>query len=113
MNELIDNIILSCHEKEGWIKLNDMPLDLTYGTTVYDKGAAVVYTLMNYLGRETFDAAMKQYTEKFANKVASSEDLRDAISEFTNIDMTNFFDTWVFNAGSPVYTVQNFTVEPN
>ncbi len=113
MNELIDNIILSCHEKEGWITLNDMPLDLTYGTTVYDKGAAVVYTLMNYLGRETFDAAMKQYTEKFANKVASSEDLRDAISEFTNIDMTNFFDTWVFTPGSPVYSVNSFSSKDN
>ena len=113
MNELIDNIILSCHEKEGWITLNDMPLDLTYGTTVYDKGAAVVYTLMNYLGRETFDAAMKQYTEKFANKVASSEDLRDAISEFTNIDMTNFFDTWVFTPGSPVYSVNSFSSKAN
>ena len=113
MNELIDNIILSCHEKEGWITLNDMPLDLTYGTTVYDKGAAVVNTLMNYLGRETFDAAMKQYTEKFANKVASSEDLRDAITEFTNVDMTNFFDTWVFTPGSPVYSVNSFSSKAN
>ena len=113
MNELIDNIILSCHEKEGWITLNDMPLDLTYGTTVYDKGAAVVYTLMNYLGRETFDAAMKQYTEKFANKVASSEDLRDAITEFTNVDMTDFFDTWVFTPGSPVYSVNSFSTKAN
>ena len=113
MNELIDNIILSCHEKEGWITLNDMPLDLTYGTTVYDKGAAVVNTLMNYLGRETFDAAMKQYTEKFANKAASSEDLRDAITEFTNVDMTDFFDTWVFTPGSPVYSVNSFSTKAN
>ncbi len=113
MNELTDNIILSCHEKEGWITLNEMPLDLTYGTTVYDKGAVVVNTLMNYLGRDTLEAAMKYYLEKHAYKTASSEDLRDAISEFTNIDMTDFFNTWVFTPGSPVYSVKSFTTKAN
>ena len=113
MNELIDNVILSAHQKEGWITLNNMSLDLTYGTTVYDKGAAVVNTMMNYLGRETFNAVMKQYIEKFAFKTASSEDLRDAVSEFSGVDMTDFFDTWVFTAGSPVYSVKSFTTKAN
>ena len=113
MNDLTNSIILSCHQKEGWITLNEMPLDLTYGTTVYDKGAVVVNTMMNYLGRETFENAMKQYLEKFAYKAASSEDLRDAISKFTNIDMTDFFDTWVFTAGSPVYSVKSFSTKAN
>ena len=113
MQSLIDDIIFSCHNSEGWIPLNDMPLDLTYGTTVYDKGAIVVYTMMNYLGRETFDEAIKYYLNKFDSKSASSEDLRDAISESTGIDMSDFFDTWIFTAGSPVYTVQHFTAEPN
>ncbi len=113
MNELIDNVILSAHQKEGFIPLNDMPLDLTYGTTVYDKGATVVNTMMNYLGRETFNTVMKQYIEKFAFKTASSEDLRDAVSEFSGVDMTDFFDTWVFTAGSPVYSVKSFTTKAN
>ena len=113
IQKLTDDIILSCHNSEGWIPLNNMPLDLTYGTTVYDKGAIVVYTMMNYLGRETFDNAIKYYLNKFDSKAASSEDLRDAISESTGIDMSDFFNTWVFNAGSPVYAVQHFTTKPN
>ena len=113
MSELIDNVIMSAHQKEGFITLNNIPLDLTYGTTVYDKGAAVVNTMMNYLGRETFDAAMKKYTDKFAFKAASSEDLRDAVSEFSGTDMTDFFDTWVFTAGSPVYSVKSFSTKAN
>ena len=113
ISDLTDDIITSCHNSEGWIPLNDMPLDLTYGTTVYDKGAVVVNTMMNYLGRETFDEAIKYYLNKFSYKSASSEDLRDAVTESSGVDMNDFFDTWVFNAGSPVYTVQNFTVEPN
>lgn len=113
MNDMIDNIILSCHQKEGWIPLNDMSLDLTYGTTVYDKGAVVVHTLMNYLGRETFDKVMKQYIDKYAYKTASSEDLRDAISEFAGVDMSDFFETWVFTPGSPAYSVQSFSSKAN
>ena len=113
MSDLIDNIINTCHNKEGWIPLNNIPLDLTYGTTVYDKGAIIVYTMMNYLGRETFDKAIRYYLDKYSYKSASSEDLRDAISEHTGIDMSDFFDTWVFTAGSPVYMVQHFTSTPN
>ena len=113
IKDLTDDIILSCHNSEGWIPLNNMPLDLTYGTTVYDKGAIIAYTMMNYLGRETFDEAIKFYLNKFDSKAASSEDLRDAISESTGVDMNDFFNTWVFNAGSPVYAVQHFTAQPN
>ena len=113
MKELTDNVVLSCHEKEGWITLNNMALDLTYGTTVYDKGATVVNTMMNYLGRETFDTVMKQYINKYAFQTASSEDLRDAVSEFSGVDMNDFFDTWVFTAGSPVYSVKSFSTKAN
>ena len=49
MDDLIDDIIMSCHTQEGWIPLNELPLDLTYGTMSYDKGAVVAHTLMNYL----------------------------------------------------------------
>lgn len=113
MDKLIDDIIMSCHTSEGWHPLNDLPLDLTYGTTAYDKGAVVAHTLMNYLGRETFNDAMKYYLNKFDSKAASSEDLRDALTEATGIDMSDFFDAWVFTPGSPAYNVQYFTVEPN
>lgn len=113
MQSLINSIILSCHNTEGWIPLNNMPLDLTYGTTVYDKGAIVVYTMMSYLGRDNFDQAIKYYLNKFDSRSASSEDLRDAITESTGVDMNDFFDTWVFTAGSPVYMVEHFTATPN
>ena len=113
MDKLIDDIIMSCHKTEGWLPLNELPLDLTYGTTAYDKGAVVAHTLMNYLGRETFNDAIKYYLNKFDSKAASSEDLRDALTEATGIDMSDFFDAWVFTPGSPAYNVQYFTVEPN
>lgn len=113
MDELIDDIIMSCHSKEGWLPLNELPLDITYGTMAYDKGAVVAHSLMNYLGRETFSDAMKYYLNKFNAKSASSEDLCEALSEATGLNMNDFFEAWVYNPGSPVYYVQYFTVEPN
>ena len=113
MDELIDDIIMSCHTKEGWLPLNELPLDITYGTMAYDKGAVVAHSLMNYLGRETFSDAMKYYLNKFNAKSASSEDLCEALSEATGLNMNDFFEAWVYNPGSPVYYVQYFTVEPN
>ncbi len=113
MTALIESITKSCHNSEGWIPLNNMPLDLTYGTTVYDKGATVVHTLRNYLGVELFNEAMQYYLNKFAWRSASSEDLRDAITEYTGIDMTGFFDSWVFTCGAPHYLVDSFNVTPD
>lgn len=113
MDGLINNVIKGCHLTEGWIPLNNMPLNLTYGTTVYDKGATVIHTMMNYLGRERFNEAMQYYLTQYQYDVATSENLRDAVTEFTGIDMTGFFDTWVFTAGNPHYLVESYNVTPN
>lgn len=113
MTALIETILHTCHNSEGVIPLNNIPLDLTYGTTVYDKGAIVTHTLMNYLGRENFNNAMKYYLEKYSYNAASSEQLRDALTEYTGMDMTGFFDTWVFTPGSPHYNIDSFAVTPN
>lgn len=113
MTDMIESITKNCHITEGWIPLNDMPLDLTYGTTVYDKGATVVHTLRNYLGVELFNEAIRHYLNKYAFSSASSADLRDAITEYTGIDMTGFFDTWVFTCGAPHYLIDSFNVTHN
>lgn len=113
MNSLIESVLKSSDKSEGWLTLNDIPLNYTYGKTVYDKGATVVHTLRNYLGKGLFNETMRYYLHKFAFQAVTSEDLRDAITEFTGIDMTGFFDTWVFTCGSPHYAVDYFEVSDN
>lgn len=112
MTALIESV-MNVHKSEGWLALNNVPLNHTYGTTVYDKGATVVHTLRNYLGKEVFNEAIKYYLNKFAYKSVTSEDLRDAITECTGIDMTGFFDTWVFTCGAPHYLVDSVKTTPN
>jgi aminopeptidase N len=87
---------------------------MTYdGTAIYDRGAVIVNTLMSYMGRENFLAGIRHYLETYAYNAASSEQLRDALTEATGIDMNGFFDTYVFHGGMPHYAVNLLEVTPN
>ena len=114
MNTKINNIVKWCKNESNWIPLNNIPLDMTYdGSAVYNRGAVVVNTLMNYLGRETFLSALRSYLNTYNYSAASSEQLRDALTTATGIDMSGFFDTYVFTAGMPHYGVELLDVTPN
>ena len=110
----LENVLQKAHKDDGdFYALNGIPLDLTYGTTVYDKGSAVVHTLRNYLGDELFFNTIKAYMIEFGDSVASSYDFRDFISQHTDINMDGFFDNWVFTKGFPHYSIDSFVVSQN
>lgn len=113
MIAVMNTSVISYDIGEGWLALNNVPQDKTYGNTVYKKGATVVHTLRNYLGKELFNEAMRYYLNKHAYQSVTSEDLRDAITEYTGIDMTGFFDTYVFTCGEPHYVIDNVNITPN
>ena len=114
MNAKINTISNWCKSESNWIPLNNMPLDMTYdGTAIYDRGAVIVNTMMNYMGRENFLTGLRHYLENYAYNAASSEQLRDALTESTGIDMNGFFDTYVFIGGMPHYSVDIVETTPN
>lgn len=114
MSALITSITNWCKNESNWIPLNNMPLDMTYdGTAIYDRGAVIVNTMMNYMGRENFLAGLRHYLETYSYNAASSEQLRDALTEATGIDMSGFFDTYVFIGGVPHYAVDLVETTPN
>ena len=103
-----------CKNEANWIPLNNTPQDMTYdGNAVYNRGAVVVNTMMNYMGRETFLASLRHYLNTHAYGAASSEQLRDALTASSGIDMSGFFDTYVFTAGMPHYGVSLVNVAQN
>lgn len=95
---------------DGYRALYGIPAEYTYGSTVYDKGGIVVHTLRNYLGDSIFFTSLKAYMETFAYNSASSWDLRDFISNYTGIDMSDFFNAWVFSPGFPHFSIDSFNV---
>ena len=113
MASKVNSINTWCNNSNNWIPLNNMPLNMTYdGDAVYDRGAVIVNTMMNYMGRENFLAAMRAYFEQYAYQAATSELLRDALTQYSGIDMNGFFDTYVFASGMPHYYASILSVTP-
>ena len=102
ISALVNTINTWCNNANNWMPLNNIPLNLTYDTkAVYERGAVIVNTMMNYMGRENFLSAMRQYFDQYAYQTASSENLRDALTQYSGIDMNGFFDSYVFASGMP------------
>ena len=97
----------------GYRALYDIPHEYTYGSTVYDKGGDVAHTLRGYMQDSIFFESIREYIKAYSYKAASSHDFRDFLSEYSNIDLTDFFDTWVFTKGFPHFSVDKafFTEE--
>jgi aminopeptidase N len=102
ISALVNSINTWCNNANNWMPLNNMPLDMTYdGDAIYDRGAVIVNTMMNYMGRENFLSAMRQYFDQYAYQTATSDQLRDALTQYSGIDMSGFFDSYVFSSGMP------------
>ena len=96
----------------AYFTMNNIPESHTYGFTVYQKGADLVHTLRNYMGDSAFFAGSHYYMNQFAYSNANSYDLRDALTAGSGIDMTRFFDDWVFTPGFPHFSIDSVVYVP-
>ena len=113
MAAMINNAVGWCSSENHWIPLNNMPLDMTYDSdAIYNRGAVIVSTMMNYMGRENFLAAMRQYFQQYAYQTATSELLCEALTQYSGIDMHDFFDTFVYSSGMPNLYASIISVNP-
>jgi aminopeptidase N len=110
------NVIQFCHTSGGdgsYFPINQIPQEVTYGMSAYDRGATIAHSLRGYLGDELFFGALAAYQEEFKYSAASSYDLRDIMSTYTGIDLNPWFENWVFHSGTPHYSVDSMNVVPN
>ena len=102
MSGMVNSAVNWCNSPSHWLPLNNMPLNMTYDSdAIYNRGAVIVNTMMNYMGRENFLSAMRSYFQQYAYQAATSEQLCDALTEYSGIDMHGFFDTYVYSSGMP------------
>ncbi|HJY80474.1 MAG TPA: M1 family metallopeptidase [Candidatus Binatia bacterium] len=73
----------------------------------YQKGAAVLRMLEQYLGAETFRAGISLYLRKHEYDNAETTDLWDAIEESSHQPVRAVMDSWVFQPGYPLITVRS------
>jgi aminopeptidase N len=116
INDLLKEVLQYCHTPNGdgqYLALYGIPPEYTYGMTVYKKGALIVHTLRGYLGDDIFFDAVKGFLENYAFNQMSSFDLRDYLTSHIGVDLTDFFNAWVFSPGFPHFSVDSFAVVPN
>ena len=77
-----------------------------FDVLTYEKGAAVLRMLEQYLGEAEFRDGIRHYltTHQFAN--TETTDLWDAIEESTGEPVRQVMDTWIFQGGYPVVEVE-------
>jgi aminopeptidase N len=102
------NVLTKCHVDDGgYYAIYGIPLTITYGSTVYKKGADVIHTLRNYLGDSLFYSFTKAWMSTFKFNHISTTQLRDFMTANTGINVSDFFDGWVFSAGFPQYSIDS------
>jgi puromycin-sensitive aminopeptidase len=71
----------------------------------YEKGAAVVRMLEQYLGADEFRSGIRSYLQKHQFDNTETTDLWDALEDATDQPVRRIMDTWIFQGGFPVISV--------
>ncbi len=107
-DENLNDVLCQTHVRDnGFRPLYGVTPDYTYGSTVYNKGATVWHSLRGYVGDSLFYASMQRLFNRCAFGNLDSYQLRDSLSLYTGIDLTDFFDFHVFGPGFCDYIVDS------
>ena len=72
----------------------------------YEKGASVLRMLEQYLGAEEFRKGIALYLKKHQYDNTETGDLWDALQESSRQPVRSMMDTWIFQQGFPVVSVE-------
>ena len=76
-----------------------------FDVLTYEKGAAVVRMLEQYLGEDEFRAGIRNYMANHQYGNTETTDLWDAIEEATGEPVRRIMDSWIFQGGHPIVSV--------
>ena len=73
-----------------------------YDLLTYEKGAAAVRMLEQYLGADEFRDGVRHYLRRHSYANTETHDLWDALAESTGEPARDVMDSWIFQGGHPV-----------
>lgn len=107
------DMLRNAHYTDGsYLPLSPMPHESTYGTTTYNKGALTMHNLRWYLGDSLFRAGMTWLQTSMRYRAMEASAMRDSLSAYTGVDLTDFFADWIFNPGWSDFTLDSCVVTP-
>lgn len=68
----------------------------------YPKGGALLMSLRSMMGWKPFYSGLNLYIQRFHNGPAETNDLCEAMTDATGINMHPWFDQWILKPGHPV-----------
>ena len=77
-----------------------------FDVLTYEKGASVLRMLEQYLGADAFRDGIRLYLRRHEYANAETTDLWDALEESTKEPARALMDTWIFQAGYPLISVE-------
>ncbi len=78
-----------------------------FGRLTYEKGAAVLRMLEQYLGAETYRDGIRHYLRKHSYGNTRTTDLWDAIEEVSGAPVRDVMNTWILQGGYPLVTLRD------
>ena len=102
----LESVLRATHITDnGYRALSNMPHDYTYGSTSYDKGWMVWHSLRGYLGDSLFYSSLRRLMNSKAYGNVDAYEVRDSLSLYSGVDLTDFFRFHVFSPGFVDYYV--------
>ncbi|HEX4987218.1 MAG TPA: M1 family metallopeptidase, partial [Candidatus Binatia bacterium] len=77
-----------------------------FDVLTYEKGASVLRMLERYLGADKFRDGIRLYLRRHEYANAETTDLWDAVEESTKEPARALMDSWIFQAGYPLISVE-------
>ena len=113
-DNFLDEVLKSAHfDDDGFQPLSGIPYEHTYGTHTYRKGASMIHNLRAYLGDSLFRVGQRSVLETFAYGSVNAAQYRDQLTAATGVDMTSFFDDWIYAPGFAAYEIDSVDLVQN
>lgn len=75
----------------------------------YDKGSAVIHTLRFVMGDSLFFAGLKHFQTQFSFSTASIDDLKLSLENFSGMNLSDYFNQWLYGEGYPTFSAEYFS----
>lgn len=100
VHTLHTNVLTNAHlDDNGYWALNNVPQDVTYGTTSYDKGGLVVHALRQYMGDSLYFDAIKDLLNTHAFQNLNSQQLINHLTNYSGINLQDFYESHINQTG--------------
>jgi aminopeptidase N len=76
----------------------------------YNKAGMVLGMLRRMVGSWRFQEAVRTYMKKWYRKSLDTSDLLQSLNESLGMDLSQFFDAWIYNSGFPLIVVEDDTI---